>query len=127
MQSFQETPMRSLFAFAGAIAALACFTGSASAQIKSVPIDTSAYVVKPVDTTTSILGGAARYVSRVTASAIDSNGFVKTVNNLLGKTPPPPPAPPTQAGYSPLPHPSLYPSNSYASPLQPALPKYQSR
>ena len=117
--------MRGLFAFAGAVAAVACFTGSASAQIKSVPIDTSAYVVKPVDTTTTILGGTARYLGRVTANYIDNNGFVKTFNNLLGKTPPAAPPPPTQPGFSPLPHPSLYPSNSYVSPLKPAMPKYQ--
>jgi len=117
-------PMRGVFAFAGAIAAVACFTGSASAQIKSVPIDTSAYLIKPVDTTTSILGGAARYVSRVAANMIDNNGYVKTVNNLFGKTPDSP-SPATQTGFSPLPHPGLYPSNYYKSPLQPVLPKYQ--
>ena len=114
--------MRGLFAFAGAIAAFCTFTSSASAQVKSVPIDTSAYVVKPVDTTTSILGGAARYVSRVTANAIDNNGFVKTVNNLLGRTPSTP-APAVQNGLSPLPHPGSYPSNYYKSPLQQALPR----
>jgi len=114
--------MRGLLAFAGVLAASACFAGSASAQVKSVPIDTSAYVVKPVDTTTSILGGAARYLSRVTASAIDNNGFVKTINNLTGKTPTTP-TPPTQAGFSPLPHPSMYPSNYYKSPLFHAMPK----
>jgi hypothetical protein len=116
--------MRGILTVAGAVAAFACLTESASAQVKSVPIDTSAYVVKPVDTTTSILGGTARYLSRVTASMIDNNGFVKTINNLMGKTPDTPTMP-TQNGFSPLPHPSLYPSNYYKSPLQPALPKYQ--
>ena len=116
--------MRGLLTLAGAVAALACFTETASAQVKSVPIDTSAYVVKPVDTTTSILGGTARYLSRVTASMIDNNGFVKTFNNLVGKTPDTPTTP-TQSGLSPLPHPGLYPSNYYNSPLKPAMPKYQ--
>jgi hypothetical protein len=94
---------------------------SASAQgLEYKPIDTSKLVVQPTDTTTGILSGTTRYVSRVVASTIEENGFVKTINNLLGRRPAPKQT--TQYGYSPLPLPSSYPSSSYRNSFTPTMP-----
>ena len=114
--------MRTLIGLFGVAAAVAFGGGTAHAQITSKPIDTNNLVVKPVDATTSIVGNTFRFVSRVTASAIDNSYMVRTVNTLFGKTPSPVPV---QPGLSPLPDPSQYQSTYYKSAIQPALPTYQ--
>ena len=114
--------MRPYITILGILAGLACSTGSAHAQqFKSVPVDTNALIVKPVDTTTSIVGNTFRYFSRVAANVISNDGYIKTINNLFGikKT-----DPAVQNGISPLPDPSRYPSTYYNSPIKPEFPKY---
>ena len=94
--------------------------GEASAQISGKPIDTTTGIVQPVDTATNIFTGTSRYVSRVVANTVDNNGFVKTINNLLGRTPDPKVT--TQPGGLPLP--TLYPSTQYKNSFVPAMPRY---
>jgi hypothetical protein len=96
--------------------------GRAPAQRPSKVIDTDALVVKPVDTTTTLVGRSFQYVSRVVANTVDNNALIRTVNNLFGTNQPGAPA---QRGLSPLPAPSAYPSTYYKSPIQPVMPKYQ--
>ncbi len=106
-----------------AVGAVLALSGSAQAQVKSKVIDTNSLVIKPVDTTTNIVGKTFQYFSRVTAATIDNSQIIRTVNNLFGTTPKN--APTSQAGLSPLPDPSSYPSTYYKSQIQPAYPKYQ--
>lgn len=90
---------------------------AASAQIVSKPIDTSKFVVAPADAATNIFSGTARYVSRAVAGTIESNGFVRTINNLLGRRD-------ERATSQPggLPLPGSYPSTKYANSFPAALP-----
>src|SRR5256885_1520282 len=112
---------RILLAAAGALVASA---GAASAQgLEFKPIDTTKVIVQPTDATTGILSSTTRYVSRVIADTIDANGFVKTINNLLGRAPAP--GATTQPGFSPLPLPGTYPSSGYKNSFTPAMPTYQ--
>jgi len=107
---------------AGAV--LFAMASSASAQgIVSKPIDTNQLIVQPADATTTILGGTFRYISRVAAGMVDSNGYVKTFNSIFGRTTEPKAT--TQAGYSPLPLPGSYSSSNYQSSISPAMPRYQ--
>ena len=103
-------------------AAVVAGANAAQAQIVSKPIDTNALVVKPVDAATGLVGNTLRFVSRVTASTLDNNSMIRTVNTLFGTTKK---AAPVQGGLSPLPHPSQYPSSYYNSPIQPVFPTYQ--
>lgn len=109
--------------FLTAAVALCATAGIASAQgLVYKPIDTNALVVQPTDTATGILSGTTRFLSRVVAGTIEENGFVKTINNLLGTrrragaT--------TQPGFSPLPLPGSYPSTGYKNSFTPAMPTY---
>jgi hypothetical protein len=113
--------MRTMLCVA-ALAGVLALAGSVQAQIKSKVIDTNSLVVKPVDTTTNLVGRTFQYVSRVTADAIDNSQIIRTVNNLFGLNKP---GAPVQNGLSPLPDPSRYPSNYYNSPIKPVMPKYQ--
>lgn len=115
--------MRTLFGLITAVAVVGVSAGAAQAQIKSKPIDTQALVVKPVDAATGLIGGTVRFVSRVTADALDNSALLRTVNNLFGTNTTPPPS--TQGGLSPLPHPSQYQSSYYRSAIQPVMPSYQ--
>jgi hypothetical protein len=109
---------------AGAVLALA-WAGAAGAQ--SLPytpqgkvIDADKLVVQPADTAGNIFQSAGRYISRVVANTVENNGFVKTINNLLGRTPTTPSM--VQPGFSPLPDPRTYQSTGYRNSFTPALP-----
>jgi hypothetical protein len=115
------TMRRILVAVAGALVASA---GTASAQgLEFKPIDTNKAIVQPAEASAGIFTTTTRYVSRAIADTIDNNGIVKTLNNLLGRRPPPTPT--TQPGFSPLPLPGMYPSTGYKNSFTPAMPTYQ--
>jgi hypothetical protein len=104
--------------------AVAATAGAASAQgLEFKPIDTTALVVQPTDAATNIFSRTARYISRVVADTIDGNGYVKTLNNLIGIKPQPKQT--TQPGLSPLPLPGMYPSSGYKNSFVPVMPTYQ--
>jgi hypothetical protein len=97
-------------------------TAFAQGGLEFRPIDTNKLVVQPTDAATNIFSGTSRMVTRSIASMIETNGVVRTVNNIFSRESTPPP---TQPGMSPLPHVGLYPSTRYKSPLVPAMPTYQ--
>ncbi len=112
------------FSFGGAgmrtfiiTAVLLATAGVASAQTPFVykPIDTNKALVQPTDAAAAATAGTTQNLlhklSSGLGSAIEGNGFVKTVNNLLGKRAK---ALPPQAGRSALPQPSTFASTSYA-------------
>jgi len=108
------------------LAAVALLAGGGVASAQGLvykPIDTNQLVVQPADTATNIFSGTFRYVSRVVAGTVEDNGFVRTLNNLLGRTPAP--GVTTQPGLSPLPLPGTYPSTGYKNSFMPAMPTYQ--
>jgi hypothetical protein len=105
-----------------AAAAVVASAGAASAQQPFVykPIDTNALIVQPVDATTSGSRTTIRSLARSVAGAIEQNGFVRTVNNLLGTRATPPTV---QQGFSPLPLPNTYSSSRYANSFTPMVPR----
>ena len=105
------------------LAAFVAMSGGANAQTPAYkPIDTSKLLVAPADTATNIFSRTSQYVSRAVAGTIESNGFVRTINNLLGRSGKPAP---TQPGYSPLPDPTTYSSTYYQNSFKPMLPTTQ--
>jgi hypothetical protein len=115
--------MRNWLVAAAAVAAVGTTAGTASAQRpESKVVDTESLVIKPVDTATTMVGRSFQYVSRVVATTVDNNALIRSVNNLFGTRAK---AAPMQAGLSPLPDPSSYPSSYYKSPIQPQMPRYQ--
>lgn len=93
---------------------------SASAQgLDYRPIDTNKLVVQPADSATNIFTGTFRYMSRAVAGTIEDNGFVRTINNLLGRRDE---RVTTQPNGLPLP--TMYQSTKYKNSFQPAMPIY---
>lgn len=117
--------MTRMLAVAGAALGLALASaGTAPAQgLDFKPIDTNALVVQPTDAATGILSGTTRWASRVVANTIDGDGFVKTINNLLGRSAQS--TSPYQSGMSALPLPTSYPSTRYNNSFVPRMPTAQ--
>ena len=84
------------------------------------PIDTNKYLVQPTVQATGFLSGLSQSMSRLTASTIDQNGYIRTLNNLFGTKQQPDPSQPNG-----LPAPSLYPSTQYPNSFQPRMPTVQ--
>jgi len=84
------------------------------------PIDTSKFVVQPSKTTANLAGKTISAIGQATASAIDNNGYVKTINNIFSKKII---VPHTQTGPSPLPAPTLYRSTYYRNYNTPVMPR----
>jgi len=116
--------MRALFLAAGLVAA----SQAVSAQTPFVykPIDANKLIVKPTDAASGLAAGASqstfRTITRTVAGAVENNGFVRTINNLLGRRAQPQTM---QAGYSPLPQTSTYQSTGYQNSFQPQMPVTQ--
>ena len=103
---------------------LLALAGAAPAQTREFkPIDAGKLVVGPADTAASLAGsttfGGIRKLGRVVADTIEDNGFVKTINNLLGRRAKPGTV---QSGFSPLPNPSDYQSTKNRSTIAPMQP-----
>ncbi len=85
------------------------------------PVDTRKLVVQPSKTAANLAAGTINLVGQTTAGAVESNGYIKTLNNLFSvkrRTPT------TQAGPSPLPSPNLYQSTQYKNYNMPVMPIY---
>lgn len=86
------------------------------------PIDVNRLIVRPSHASASLAEKTIQLLGTATANAIENNGYVKTINNLFGKKVV---IPHTQAGPSPLPAPTLFPSTRYPNYNQPVPPTYQ--
>lgn len=86
------------------------------------PIDVNRLLVRPSQASASLAERTIQMLGQATANAVESNGYVKTINNLFGKKIV---VPHTQAGPSPLPAPTLFPSTRYPNYNQPLPPTYQ--
>lgn len=107
---------------AAAVALLAAMPAQAG-DIDFRPVDTRKLVVTPSKTAANLAAGTINLVGQTTAGAVESNGYIKTINNLFSvkrKTPT------TQAGPSALPAPHLYQSTQYKNyntPVMPIMPR----
>lgn len=88
------------------------------------PIDTKRLVVQPSRTAANLAAGTINLVGGAAASAVEGNGYVKTLNNLFGikRT-----EPKFQTGRSSIPSPNLYKSTQYQNYNQPVMPTVQYR
>jgi hypothetical protein len=93
-----------------------------AADVEFKPIDTKKLVVQPSKAVATIAAGTINLVGQTTASSIESNGYVKTINNLLGFKRS---SPKLQAGPSALPAPYLYKSTMYKNYNTPTMPTSQ--
>lgn len=110
----------------GSIVALAIVAAGPAAadDLQFKPIDTNKLVVKPSKTAANLTAATIKMVGNTTAGAVESNGYVKTINNLLGFRRPAP-AMPVQPGRSSLPAPGLFTSTQYKSFNTPVMPSSQ--
>ncbi len=115
--------MRAYIFAAGLVALGVTQTASAQAPFIYKPIDTNKALVQPTDAASGLVAGATtstfRTITRTVAGAIENNGFVRTINNLLGRRAK---AEMPQAGFSPLPQPGTYISTGYGSAIGPQMP-----
>lgn len=88
------------------------------------PIDTKRLVVQPSRTAANLAAGTINLVGGATASAVEGNGYVKTLNNLFGRKKT---DPQYQTGRSNIPSPNLYKSTQYPNYNQPVMPQVQYR
>src|SRR4051812_4910089 len=106
------------------IAALALLAGvpALAGDIEFKPVDTKKLVVVPSKVAANLAAGTINLVGQTTASSLEGNGWVKTINNLFSvkKT-----DPKFQAGPSALPSPNLYKSTMYKNYNTPVMPTYQ--
>ncbi len=95
-----------------------------AADVEFKPIDTKKLVVGPSKAAATLAAGTINLVGQATAGPIEKNGYVKTINNLLGFKRL---DPRVQAGRSALPAPNMYKSTLYPSYNTPAMPSVQNR
>ena len=91
------------------------------------PIDTKRLVVQPSRTAANLSAGTINLVGGATASAVESNGYVKTINNLSKLFTRDRRQPEYQSGRSNIPSPNLYKSTRYPNYNQPVMPQIQYR
>lgn len=104
-----------------AAAALAVVAGPAAAgEVQFKPIDTNKLVIKPSKVAAGLASQTIQVVGNAAAGQVENDGFVKTINNVLGFRRSVPT--PVQPGRSPLPAPSLFKSTQYKSAIAPVMP-----
>lgn len=107
-------------------AALALMGGvpAMAGDIEFKPVDTNKLVVQPSKAAANLAAGTINLVGQGAADKINSNGWIKTINNVFSikKT-----EPKYQAGPSMLPSPNLYKSTQYKNYNTPVMPIVQTR
>ncbi|MBX9583016.1 MAG: hypothetical protein K2X87_22145, partial [Gemmataceae bacterium] len=106
-----------------AVAAAAVAGPGAAQDIVQKPIDTKMLVVKPTRAAADLTSRAMNLAGDTAAGQIESDGYIKTLNNLFKRRVSS--VMPTQPGPSRLPLPSLYPSTRYANYNTPVMPTSQ--
>ena len=94
------------------------FGTTASAQVRTQPVSPTAIVQPATNTVAGTISNTIKGIGSVVSGTLESNGFVKTLNSLLGRTI----VTPTQPGFSPLPDPRSFQSTSYQNSFRPASP-----
>lgn len=104
------------------VVALLAGVPATAADIEFKPIDTKKLVIQPSKTAANLAAGTINLVGQTTAGAVESNGYIKTINNLFSFKKK---DPTTQAGPSALPSPNLYKSTRYKNYNMPVMPTSQ--
>jgi hypothetical protein len=91
---------------------------SATAQMRTQPVNPTAVVAPATETTASIVASSIQGIGRYVAGTLEDNAITRTLNNLLGRTV----VTPTQPGFSALPDPRSFPSTKYPNSFRPAAP-----
>jgi len=110
------------FVCGAAALALMATAPARAGDIDFRPIDTKKLVVQPSKAAANLAAGTINLVGQGTANTIESNGYIKTINNLFSFKKK---APTIQAGPSALPAPNLYKSTQYKSYNTPVAPIMQ--
>lgn len=108
---------------AAAVALLATVPAQAG-DVEFKPIDTKRLIVQPSKTAANLAAGTINLVGQQAAGATESNGYVKTINNIFSIKRI---IPTTQAGPSALPSPNMYKSTQYRNYNTPVMPSVQYR
>ncbi|VTS02784.1 unnamed protein product [Gemmata massiliana] len=103
-------------------AALVVGAPATAGDIEFRPVDTKKLVVQPSKTAANLAAGTINLVGQTTASSLENNGWIKTLNNIFSvkKT-----EPKFQAGPSSLPSPNTFQSTKYQSYNTPVMPIMQ--
>lgn len=105
-----------------AATALVLVAGTAdAADTRFRPIDTEKLLVKPSRAAANLTAATINLVGETAASQVESDGFVKTINNVFGfrrQT-----TMPIQPGPSPLPAAGLFRSTHYKNYNTPVMPR----
>jgi hypothetical protein len=96
---------------------------AAAGDIQFKPIDTNKLVVKPSKAAANLSAQTIKLVGNTAAGAVEQNGFVKTINNVLGVKKSGPPT--IQPGRSSLPTPAMFSSTKYKNFNTPVMPSSQ--
>jgi hypothetical protein len=115
--------MKWMIGFTAAVALMASVPATA-ADVEFKPIDSKKLVVQPSKVAAKLAAGTINLVGQTAAGSIENNGYVKTINNLLGFKRM---DPRVQAGKSALPAPYMFQSTKYKSSITPTMPTTQSR
>jgi hypothetical protein len=107
------------YVWAAVVAAAAAGPATAG-EVEWKPIDTKKLMVMPSKTAAALTAATIDMAGKTAAQSVESNGYVKTINNLFGIKRSIPT--PTQMGPSPLPAPGIFKSTQYMSPIKPQLP-----
>lgn len=91
-------------------------TSARAADLVFKPIDTEKLVIKPTQAAADLVSQTIKIVGTTTASVVEKDGFVKTINNLFRS-----PTPQTRQPNG-LPLPSMFPSTHYKSYNTPMMP-----
>ncbi|MCE9566313.1 MAG: hypothetical protein K8U57_30180 [Planctomycetes bacterium] len=110
--------MKKLLWATAALAIVAVNTATAG-DIVYKPINTNKLVVQPSRAAANVASQAINLVGNTAAGSLESNGYIKTINNLFSRKII---VPHTQAGPSALPSPNLFPSTQYKSYNTPVMP-----
>ncbi|MBX9623693.1 MAG: hypothetical protein K2X82_07750 [Gemmataceae bacterium] len=113
--------MRKLM-WAAAVGAVLAGPAAAGDRVQK-PIDTDKLVVKPSRAAADLSARAINLAGNTAAGQIESDGYIKTINNLFKRRISS--VMPTQPGPSRLPAPGLYPSTRYANYNTPVMPTSQ--
>ena len=114
-------PMKKLLWGIAALTLLAAGPARAG-DLEFKPIDTQKLVVQPSKVAAGMAAHTINLVGQTAAGAVEKNGYVKTINNLLGYKIF---GPRTQNGPSALPAPTTFSSTQYKSFNAPVMPAMQ--
>lgn len=108
--------VRTLALLAGCVSVGFVGPSARAADLVFKPIDTDKLVVKPTQAAADLVSQTIKIVGTTTASIVEKDGFVKTINNLFRS-----PTPQTRQPNG-LPLPTMFPSTHYKSYNTPMMP-----